>query len=58
MYTEERKEWLTALQIWKKGDPLPPCPNCGGNTMESWDCWLVTGETCKKCGWSDSEGFS
>jgi len=33
----------------------PPCPNCNGK-MIPWDYWLVTGATCKDCGWNMSEG--
>ena len=50
------ERWLSALEAWERTQPLPPCPNCEGE-MEPWDCWLVTGETCKACGWSSSEGF-
>ena len=49
------QQWLEALKSWKRGEPLPPCPICGGK-MESWDAWLITGETCESCKWSSCEG--
>ena len=52
------KQWIAALDRWAangKG-PLPPCPRCHNHTMESWDLWLVTGETCSNCDWGSCEG--
>ena len=44
-----------ALEKWNRKLPLPLCPSCGG-AMKHWDAWLVTGTTCKDCGWNRSEG--
>jgi len=54
-WEELDKKYQEGFKVLKEGQDCPPCPSCNGK-MVPWDCWLVTGAKCEKCGWNMTEG--